>query len=244
MDREELRRAVAGIRWFHSIDLGDGIVTQGVSRTSRLLGRLQLPADLSGLSVLDVGTFDGFYAFEAERRGATSVVATDTVVWRHPDIGRAGFDLARAALGSSVQDREVEVGDLSPETVGMFDLVLFLGVLYHLKDPLGALERVASVTRRQVVVETHVDLLSIRQPAAALYPGDELHGDPSNWWGPNLAAVIGMLSAVGFSRVDVVYVSPRRSRMALAVKRRLGGKPLRRSIQQGRAVLHAFKPGY
>ncbi len=240
MDVDELRAEVGRIQWFHSIDLGNGIVTPGVDRSARRLKGIHMPPSLVGKSVLDIGTFDGFYAFEAERRGG-KVVATDTAVWRNPHIGRAGFDLARRVLGSSVEDREVDVLELSPETVGTFDLVLFLGVLYHLRDPLLVLENVASVTRRHLIMETHVDLLGSRRPAAAFYPGDELQGDASNWWGPNLAAAKGMLEAVGFTRVEVVFVSPWPTRIARAAKHRYQGKPLLTALRQGRAVLHAFK---
>lgn len=241
MDVEELRREVDRIRWFHSIDLGHGIVTPGVDRSSRRLKSLHLPSSLSGLSVLDIGTFDGFYAFEAERRGADRVVATDTAVWRNPAIGKAGFDLAHGALGSRVDDLEIDVLELSPSSVGTFDLVLFLGVLYHLRDPLLALERVASVTGRQLIMETHVDLLGGRRPAAAFYPKAELQDDESNWWGPNLRAGMGMLEAVGFSRVEVVFVSGYPTRVARAVKHRLKGRSAIAALRQGRAVFHAFR---
>ncbi|MGI8984572.1 MAG: class I SAM-dependent methyltransferase [Acidimicrobiales bacterium] len=237
---DELKDEVGRIRWFHSIDLGNGIVTPGVDRSSRRLKSIHMPESLAGMSVLDVGTFDGFYAFEAERRGGR-VTATDTAVWRNPDIGRSGFDLARRVLGSNVQDREIDVLELSPETVGTFDLVLFLGVLYHLPDPMRALERIASVTRHQLIMETHVDLLGSRRPAAAFYPRDELQGDGSNWWGPNLAAGKGMLEAVGLARVEVVFVSSWPFRLARAAKHRYHGKSALSAVRQGRAVFHAFK---
>ena len=240
MDVDQLKDEVSRIQWFHSIDLGNGVVTPGVDRSPRRLKGIGMPSSLAGKSVLDIGTFDGFYAFEAERRGAR-VVATDTAVWHNPHIGRRGFDLARRVLGSSVEDREVDVLDLSPESVGTFDLVLFLGVLYHLPNPLLALERVASVTKRQLIMETHVDLLGTRRAAAAFYPGDELQDDVSNWWGPNLAGAKGMLEAVGFSRVDVVFVSSWATRIARAAKHRTQGKPALVAVRQGRAVFHAFK---
>src|SRR5205085_11848007 len=164
-------------------------VTPGMADTRAQVARLHLPGSLAGKTVLDVGAWDGFFSFEAERRGAERVVALDTFAWqaRGEGTGKAGFELARRALGSKVDDVEVDVLDLSPETVGTFDVVLFLGVLYHMRDPLPALDRLASVTRELLVLETHVDLLGLRRPAMAFYPGFELDGDWSNWWGPNPA---------------------------------------------------------
>ena len=132
---------------------------------------------------------------------------------------------------------------LSPERVGSFDVVLFLGVLYHLPNPLLALERVALVTRDLLILETVVDMVGVRRPAAAFYPDRELNGDPTNWWGPNHAAVIGMLRSVGFTGVDVI--TPMRSvtfRASRALWHRLSGKNgLSAAFRQDRAVFHAYK---
>ena len=208
MEADELRRRVSQVDWFHTIDLGGGIVTPGRDDSPRSLRRVGLPHDLSGRTVLDVGAWDGFYSFESERRGASRIVAADSFAWRAAgggrSTGKAGFQLAREALGSKVEDVEVDVLDLSPEQVGTFDVVLFLGVLYHLRHPLLALERVASVTGELLVLETAVDLAFTRRPAMAFYPGLELADDHTNWWGPNEAAVVAMLGSVGFSSVEVV----------------------------------------
>jgi len=111
-------------------------------------------------------------SFEAERRGASRVLATDRYVWRNSAMsGKAGFNFACAALHSKVEDMEIGVMDLSPERVGTFDVVLFLGVLYHLRHPLLALERVRSVTKTLLIMETHVDLPQIQRPAMAFYAG-------------------------------------------------------------------------
>jgi len=172
------------------------------------LAEIQMPADLTGKSVLDIGAWDGFFSFEAERRGARRVLATDSFCWDGGGWGtKEGFNLARWALGSRVEDKWMQVLDLSPETVGIFDIVLFLGILYHMKHPLLALERVASVTRQQLIMQTQVDLLGIDRPAIAFYPGGELNGDPTNWAGPNPAAVVAMLKTVGFTRVDIIHKS-------------------------------------
>ena len=197
---------VRQIKWFHSIDLGNGIVTPGLSDSSRHLKRLGLPADLRGKTVLDVGAWDGYFSFAAERRGATRVLATDSYSWNGSGWGRKdGFELAREVLQSSVEDQEIDPLDLRPEAIGgQFDVVLFLGVLYHMRDPLLALEKVASVTREMLVVETVVDMTFTRRPAAAFYPSAELVADETNWWGPNKHAVLGMLRAVGFERLEIV----------------------------------------
>ena len=240
---DELRAAVAAQGWFHTIDLGGGIVTAGRDESARKLGWLSLPDDLSGRSVLDVGAWDGFFSFECERRGAARVVALDGPAWREPAWGpggygtRSGFDLARRALGSAVEDRELDLEDIAPETVGRFDVVLFLGVLYHLKHPWVALERVASVCDGLLVVETHADLLDLRRPAMALYPGDEVAGDASNWSGPNVPALRAMLLHEGFAQVDVVHRERLPYRLARAAYRRVHGPRFR--AQQGRVVLHA-----
>ena len=106
--------------------------------------------------------------------------------------------------------------DLSPQTVGVFDLVLFLGVLYHMRHPLLALERIFSVTGQQLILETHIDLLSCERPAMAFYPGSELNGDWTNWCGPNPPMVVSMLKTVGFREVKVhagPFVGPASTRM-------------------------------
>jgi tRNA (mo5U34)-methyltransferase len=235
MDPAELQRAVEGIRWAHRIDLGHGIVTPGLWNTPEMLQRLRLPEDLSGQTVLDVGCWDGYYSFEAERRGARRVLATDSFTWQRKSWGsKEGFELARRALGSRVEDLEIDVLDLSPERVGRFDVVLFLGVVYHMRHPMLALERVASVTGRLCIVETVIDLLYVPRPALAFYPAAELNQDDSNWFGPTPGAVEAMLRAAGFRHVERVWPSPSR----LLLWRGLG---LLRTRAIKRAAFHAWK---
>ena len=145
---DSLRSRVERRTWFHTIDLGAGVVTPGQKDTPTELAHMHIPADLKGRRVLDIGAYDGFYSFEAERRGAAEVLATDSWTWNWPGSdARGNFELAREALDSAVMTQEVAVEDLDPDTVGgPFDLVLFLGVLYHAPDPLGYLRRVRSVT--------------------------------------------------------------------------------------------------
>ena len=240
----DLERRVAAHRWYHSIDLGGGIVTHGIDDTPVRLARLDLPASLEGLSVLDIGAWDGFFSFECERRGAARVVATDYYSWHGSGWGaKAGFELAREALGSHVEDVDVDVMDIAPGRLGTFDLVLFLGVLYHLRHPLLAIEKIAAVTRGTLILETVVDLVGLGRPAMAFYPDRELNADPTNWWGPNQEAVVGMLKSAGFDDVRVVTPTPGPLyRGARAAWHRLRGRNrLIPAFRQDRAVFHARK---
>lgn len=203
--KAELMRQVNAIKWYHTIDLGEGVVTPGADNTPRKLRRISLPDRLDGKTVLDIGAWDGFFSFEAERRGASRVLATDSFVWSGQTwADKRGFDLARRQLGSRVEERLIDVMELSPAAVGTFDIALFLGVLYHMKHPLLALERLASVTQELAIIETVVDMLSVSRPAIAFYAGDELAHDPTNWCAPNPPALAAMLRTVGFRRIEMV----------------------------------------
>ena len=243
--RAELAAAVAGVAdWFHSLDLGHGVVTPGTKSPDLLateLASLRLP-DLRGRTVLDVGAWDGFYSFEAERRGAARVVALDHYawsldlaamhaywercrvegvppapydsvpeVWRPDELpGRRGFDLARSVLGSSVEPLVADFMASDPGEIGRHDVSLFLGVLYHLMDPFDALRRLRRVTGEVAVIETAVMVLVglADRPLWDFFPEDQLNGDPSNWWAPNVAGLVGACRAAGFSSVEVIAQPP------------------------------------
>jgi tRNA (mo5U34)-methyltransferase len=221
--------------WFHRIDLGDGVVTPGHSGWT--LEALEIP-DLAGKSVLDIGAWDGYFSFEAERAGASRVVALDHYVWsldmqgwnRHqaeragegrppmpahevpglwrPDQlpGKRGFDLAREALDSRVEDVVADFMEVDLADLDRFDIVFYLGVLYHMENPLEALRRVRQVTGELAVIETQCVRLDAVEgrPMFEFFPGAELAGDPSNWWCPNKAAVEALCRAAGFAEVSVV----------------------------------------
>jgi tRNA (mo5U34)-methyltransferase len=243
MQSDELRTEMAKVDWYHSIPLGDGVVTPGVDDSSLRLTKTHLPRDLSGKTVLDVGAWDGFFSFEAERRGAERVLATDSFCWGGAGWGtKGGFELVRRALNSKVEDLEIDVLDLSPEIVGTFDVVLMLGILYHMKHPMLALEKVRSVTKECLIMSTLVDMTWWPRPAMAFYEGSEANRDPTNWWGPNPAAVVGMLRAAGFERVEIVdRPTPLRHRlMAQALARTGTGPPLTTKLWQGAMVCHAW----
>lgn len=245
MNPEELRTRVEQLTWYHSIDLGNGIITPGRGDDKKRSEWQKLPPSFEGKTVLDVGAFDGFFSFEAERRGAKRVLATDSYAWSesHHWSSKQSFDLAKTALNSKVEDMIIDVLELTPERVGMFDIVLFLGVLYHMKYPLLALERVASVTREMIVIETLVDLLHYSQPAMAFYPDDEMFGDATNWHGLNPAAVKAMLREVGFNRVEIVSGPlPLWVRLMIATKQKFkSSAPFWNSVSTSRIAVHAWK---
>lgn len=241
MTPEEIQSRVAAVPfWWHTIDLGHGVMTPGQDRSAEKLARLALPDDLRGKTVLDIGAWDGFFSFEAERRGAQRVVAMD--LWdparggEHP----VGFETARAVLESRVESVRMGVEELSPERIGRFDIVLFLGVLYHIHNPLGALQRIRSVTRELLVLETEVDMLFTRRPCLAFYPGRELREDPTNWFAPNRAALSGILHAAGFGSARTVWESSAAHRLSRAL-RHGRGRPSQvwAWLQRGRVVVHA-----
>jgi tRNA (mo5U34)-methyltransferase len=255
----DLRGRVATLPWWHTMELAPGIVTPGRqgAGTARTLRRLRLPARLDGKSFLDVGAWDGCFAFEAERRGAARVLATDRFSWDGGGWGtKAAFDLAREALGSQVESLRVDPMELSPERVGRWDVVLLAGVLYHVSDPLELLRRVAAVTSELLIVETHVEAALAKELPILRFRGiDRLDDDPTNFWAPNRLCVEQMLQSVGFQEVTVHGdVPPDRSRRP-AWKRwlqRLGGDEaslswadrlwLWRHRRTGRMAFHARKP--
>jgi tRNA (mo5U34)-methyltransferase len=195
------------INWFHSHAFPDGEVTRGEKPVEVLQKEAEVVFrhGVAGKSVLDIGAWDGWFSFEAERRGAARVLAADHFCWSGPGWGdKRGFDHAHARYGSKVESRDMSVEALSPKALGVFDTVLFLGVLYHLKDPLSALERVASVTGETLVVETVTAFDPFPWKVAGYFEGDEYNGDATNFWAPNRRCLEAMLRDVGFSRVETV----------------------------------------
>jgi len=207
---EAIRQRIAGLRWSHPIDLGHGVVTRPrifQRRFQRRLELMQIPQDLRGWTVLDIGSWDGFFAFECERRGADRVLAIDTYAW--DTYGMDCFLAAREILDSKVEYRRIDVHELSPKNIGTFDLVLFFGIFYHLRNPLSALEKIRSVTRKLMICETHLLLPFIHEkyPLIPFFQGDENCSPdvPELCAKPTLECLKRMLQAAGFSQLEVKY---------------------------------------
>ena len=204
----EIQARVAALGWFHDWEIVPGVRTNGMSSMERVC-YFPIPEDLTGKRILDVGCADGFFTFLAESRGA-QVVAVDA--WP-----RESFFLAHEILHSKAEFHHASVYDLRAEDLGFFDLVFFFGVYYHLKNPILALERIASVTRGWALIESEIALPS-SLPKVVLEPGlqederalgyfiehDELNNDPTNWWIPNVPCLLQTIRAAGFPRAEVV----------------------------------------
>jgi len=202
--------------WYHTMELGPGVITPGWFDLRPISERLPWP-DVRGKRCLDVGTYDGFLAFELERRGADEVVATDLAdhtEWDWPPESRqagpehlarmagpkgSGFEIAKEALSSSAELVQLSVYELSPERVGTFDVVVCGTLLLHLRDPIRALEAVRGVCRGKLLSTEQIDpqlsLLHPRRPVARL---DALAGR-GQWWIGNRAAHRRMVRAAGFA---------------------------------------------
>jgi tRNA (mo5U34)-methyltransferase len=221
-DVADLRSRVGERKWYHTLELAPGVITPGWFDTRPALDVIPFPADLTGTRCLDVGTFDGFWAFEMERRGASEVVGIDVLDphqwdWPHgssEEVLRAldemkdagvGFELAVEALGSNVKRFERNVYDLDPAADGQFDFVYVGSLLLHLRDPVRALERVRSVAADTVLVVDAIDLaLTLAFPRRAIAALDGI-GRPW-WWKPNGAGLARMVESAGFD----VLEGPRR----------------------------------
>ncbi|WP_109117104.1 tetratricopeptide repeat protein [Azospirillum sp. TSO22-1] len=221
-ERSRLEAAVAAVPfWYHRVALPHGVTTPGFAPLAPAAHRL--PERLDGLRVLDVGTWDGYWAFEALRRGAAEVVAIDDLSDRLGLPGQEterswqGFDLCRAALGYG-EDRcrrlQASVYSLDPAVVGTFDLVLLFGTLNQCRHPLLALDTLATVCTGQILVEAGI--LDRYSPycggvgqgydgghmIAEFYPTAQYGYNPANWWAPTLDCLANMLQSAGFGEVE------------------------------------------
>lgn len=228
--------------WFQYFEVSPGIFTPGRNNVSSICDQLQIPEDLKGMSVLDVGAYEGGFSFECERRGASPVIAYDL-----PGLHTDRFALAREILASKVEYVRGTVYKLTPEELGAFDIVLFAGVLYHLRYPLLACDRLRWVTRKYCFIETHVmdnyvvtpeGVSTLTQiapgfqsiPISQFYEHGELENDPSNWFGPNVASVLAWFRSAGF---DIEHLTSWGGRAAFRAMVRPGKPPYHDDSYEG-----------
>lgn len=238
LTQEEILRELKTLRsnWHSPIDLGFGINTNAHNRRrfERRLRLLGIPEDLKGKRVLDMGTWDGFFAFEMEKRGA-DVTAID--MW--DDESFQQFQFARKVKQSRVQFQKMDAQDVSAERLGQFDLVFCAGLLYHLRYPFAALEAIRTVCKNQLILETVglVPFMHGNFPLMAFFPGDDEAIRSGRHWGISGAAtsrwVVEALRSAGFARAVVRHEpSARLWRRFVAL--------LKNRPQGGRLIVHAF----
>jgi len=204
-DSDKLRQTAASLTWYHTIDLGGGIVTPGFYDHRPYLDYYGLPKDLHDRSTLDIGAASGFFTFELERRGA-AVTATELPTWLAHDFGplyrpdldpeqaerylHGPFEFAHETLGSHARRQLINIYDISPDTTGMFDLVFCGSVLLHLSDPVRALWRIQSVTREAAIIATVIDTYGCemsspatctRSPCCGATSGAAISRPVTNW---------------------------------------------------------------
>jgi tRNA (mo5U34)-methyltransferase len=210
---------VKNVQWYHTMDLGHGVVTPGFFDHGPTLQHYHLPERLAGQRVLDVATYNGFWAFEFERRGAAEVIATDIETMANVDLAPrrranmtaeelrqqtgAGFAIAHAAYRSRVRREIVDVYDLGSERLGTFDLVMCSDLLLHLTNPIRALQRIRSVTRGSAYISDMYDPhLDHYGPAGLMHYRSGMNDYV--WWTFSLSGLQQMIQDAGFSRVTVL----------------------------------------
>lgn len=199
------QRLIRDKPWHHEFEVVPGVRTVGAYNPSGVWDELDLPSDMQGLSLADVGASSGFFSFQARRQGAR-VVAFDV---RHQD--NSGFGLAQYINGlTDIEHHHVNVLDLRPGEHGPFDIVLAMGLLYHTPDPYRALATCAAMSAGRLVVESYcIDALLPSTMAGEplmrfiadprRFPGQgQPNSDRSNFWGFTSACLHRMIEDLGF----------------------------------------------
>ncbi len=237
-DTNEIKSLVDGFSpWYHRIKLPGNITTPGLNNSDEMLTHLDmlgLPRNAKGMRVLDIGCRDGYFMFEMERRGA-EVVGIDYAL---PTT--TGYSIVSKILGSKTTFMVENVYNLNPQKHGLFDLVLFLGVLYHLRHPMMALDKIRSVCRPGALTftETHlidnyfqlkdgtfipmgrISMSLIDIPTLQYYPKDSLAGDATNKFAPNMSALCAMTQDAEFEVLTDYVIGSRGYVKARAIEDR------------------------
>lgn len=213
METPDAAARVRELSWYHTIELGSGIVTDGWFDLRPNVSHYQLPERMDGMRALDIGTWDGFWAFEMERRGA-EVVALDVdheseydwpprrrpAEWKVTDRGK-GFRLAKEILGSKVERVSCNLYDAVPENLGTFDLVFCGVVVIHLRDQLRALERLAGLCHGRLVMAEEYNRAASLLP----FPVSRYYADRDRavvFWMPSRQTWQRMAWTAGFEDVE------------------------------------------
>ena len=188
--------------WRHRIPIGRELITPGLNNKREVFQKLGLADLVQGKTVLDIGAWDGGLSFEAERLGAKKVLATDVWFgapanrqwWDDIRNGDEGFLCAKEILESAVENKNMDVLEVSPQSIGIFDVIIFHAVLYHLQHPLLALKKLHSVCNEVLILESAI-LNDTENTPLMLFRGE-------GGWYPNFACLLKMLEVAGFSKIE------------------------------------------
>lgn len=207
-----IREEVEQLKWVHTIDLGDGIITPGAWRRNPLISAAFSDIDFAGKKVLDIGCWDGLWAFEAEKRGASEVYATDYISQRWGTTST--FDLARKALHSKIHyNPNISVFEIGKLGVHDFNVTIFCGIYYHLRDPLLAFSQLRQVMTDGGVIMIEGDVIYDVDDAYAKFYYRKVWGeDPSNWWIPTIPCLREWIESSYFEIVAEYPVKPASSK--------------------------------
>jgi tRNA (mo5U34)-methyltransferase len=275
---EDLQARTDELMWFHTIDLGNGVRTKGIgvqSTGAEILpevsgrtvldigawdGKFSFLAEQQGASkviALDHYAWGvdfvarGAYWNECIEKGVFPDQTRDeTDFWRPELPGRRGFEFAKEALNSSVEPLVTDFATTDLDALGQFDVVLYLGVLYHMKEPLTCLERVRSITKEVAVIETEAVHLQGMEHEALMqfHAGSTLQTDFGNWYVPTIEALHQLCRVAGFSKIETVHGPPealpaepggRRAKLQRGLDRAKGVSTSPPS-QNYRAIVHAY----
>lgn len=208
------------INWWHRIQLPDGTYTpgkcfHGPDGSDYATTRFGLPKDLTGKTVLDVGCFDGYFSFEAEKRGG---IVTSIDHYQNKDYSSDGYVYVHHLIGSKNIFYRLELGlfygTSSPVQYGNYDITLFYGVFYHLDDPFTALRQLRDLTNEMCIIETAVlsqDQIVHDPEEEILFRVDKYQNDDTNRFYPTVPMMKQLILIAGFSRVEVVYFEDNRA---------------------------------
>lgn len=235
---EELQARASELFWFHRVELGHGVIAPGVADFSWRADQLPAVAGKSVLDIgawdggysylaerrgaarvvavddyvwgVDVNARDAYWRECAERGVLPDHDRDRTDFWR-PDLpGRRAFDFAHEALNSAVKPLLADFSTMDLTRLGSFDVVFYLGVLYHMQEPLSSLHRVRQVTGEVAAIETIALNIPGRNHERLLqfHGRDELGADYGNWFVPTTETLRAMCLAAGFRKVDIVVGPP------------------------------------
>jgi tRNA (mo5U34)-methyltransferase len=223
VDQDVARKLVQARPWHQDFEIIPGVRTHGTYDPTELWNVLQLPSELHGLSLADVGASNGYFSFAARQRGAR-VVAFD---YRHKD--NSGFGLAQYINGlDDIEHHHINVLDITEKKFGQFDIVLALGLLYHVADPYRSLANCAALSRDRLFIESYC-IDSLLAPGLADQPVMRFISDPerfpdrgqpntdrSNFWGFTAVCLQRLLEDVGFAVHRTIF---RRERVLIEAHR-------------------------